>query len=114
MKAVVNNILLALDTFMLEMHLRQPWFTCSACGPFTKNQEKIKKFKETRESRYIYKKELDRACFQHDMAYGNFKDLNRSTFADKVLRGKAFNTGKNPRYDEYQRGLASMIYKFFW
>ena len=47
------------------------------------------------------------------MAYENFKDLNRSTFADKVLRGKAFNTGKNPRYDEYQRGLASMIYKFF-
>ena len=75
---------------------------------------KIKKDKkkETGDSRYIYQKELDKACFQHDMAYGDFKYLNRRTAADKILCDKAFNT-KNPKYDGYQRGLASMVYKFF-
>ena len=62
---------------MPEMHLRQPGFTCSACGPFTKNKEGIKKFKEKGDSRYIYQSELDKACSQHDMANGDFKDLNR-------------------------------------
>ena len=97
---------------MPEMHLRQPGFTCSACGPFTKNKERIKKFKETGDSRYIYQNKLDKACFQHDMAYGDFKDLARRTASDKVLRDKAFNIAKNPKYDGYQRGLASMFYKF--
>ena len=62
---------------------------------------------------YIYKNELDKACFQHDMAYGDFKDLKRRTFSDKVLRNKAFNVVKNLKYDGYQRRLASMVYKFF-
>ena len=79
------------------MHLRQPGLTYSACGPFTKNKERIKKFKETEDSKYIYQSELDKACFQHDMAYGDFKDLNRRTIADKVLRDKAFNIAKNPK-----------------
>ena len=65
------------------------------------------------DSRYIYKNELDKACFQHDMAYGDFKDLGRRTVLDKVLRDKAFNIVKNPKYDGYQRGVASMVYKFF-
>ena len=91
---------------MPEMHLRQPGFTYSACGPFTKNKE----FKETGDSKYIYQNELDKACFQHDMAYGDFKDLIRRTFADKVLRDKAFNIAKDPKDDGYQRGLASMVY----
>ena len=47
------------------------------------------------------------------MAYGDFKDLKRRTFSDKVLRDKAFITAKNPKYDGYQRGLASMVSKFF-
>ena len=55
---------------------------------------------------------MDKACFQHDMAYGDFKDLARRTASDKVLRDKAFNIAKNPKYDGYQRGLASMVYKF--
>ena len=80
----INKFLLAGDKFMPEMHLRQPRFTQSACGPFTKNKERIQKFKQTGDSRYIYKKELDKACFQHDMAYGDFKDLAK-TAADKVL-----------------------------
>ena len=95
------------------MHLKQPGFTYSACVPFTKNKERIQKFKETRDTKYIYKNELDKACFQHDMAYGDFKDLARRTASDKVLRDKAFNIAKNPKYDGYQRGLASMVYKFF-
>ena len=113
MNSIVNKFSLAGVTFMPEIHLRRPGFTYSACGPFTKSKERIKKFKETRDSRYIYQNELDKACFQHDMAYGDFKDLNRRTFADKVLHDKAFNIAKDPKYDGYQRGLASMVYKFF-
>ena len=96
---------------MPEMHLRQPGLTYSACGPFTKTKERIQKFKQTGDSKYVYKNEFDKACFQHDMAYGDFKDLKRRTAA--VLRDKAFDIAKNPKYDGYQRGLASMVYKFF-
>ena len=96
---------------MSIMHLKQPEFTYSACGPFTKNKERIQTFKETRDTNYIYKNELD--SFQHDMAHGDVKDLARRTASDKVLRDKAFNITKNPKYDGYQRGLASMVYKFF-
>ena len=95
------------------MHFRQPGFTYGACGPFTKNKERIQKFKRTGDSRYIYLNELDKACFQHDMTYGDFKDLKRRTAADNILRDKAYNIAKNPKYDGYQRGLASMLYKFF-
>ena len=63
--------------------------------------------------KYIYRNELDKACFQHDMAYGDFKDLKRKTQSDKILKDKAFATASNPKYDGYQRGLASMVYKFF-
>ena len=71
------------------------------------------KFKETGDTRYIYKNKLDKACFQHDMAYGDFKNLKRRTASDKILRDKAFNIAKNPKYDGYKRGLASMVYKMF-
>ena len=98
---------------MSEMHIKQPAFTYSACGPFTKNKERIQKFKETGDTNYIYKNELDNACFQHDMAYGDFKGLSRRTASDKSLRDKAFNIAKNRKYEGYQRGLASIIYKFF-
>ena len=98
---------------MPEMHLRQPGFTYSACGPFTKNKERIQKFKETGDTNYIYKNELDKACFQHDMAYGDFKDLTKRTAADKVLREKAFKITSDQKHDGYQRGLVSMVYKIF-
>ena len=113
MNKIVNKFLLAGDKFMLEMHVKQPGFTYSACGPFTKNKERIQKFKETGDTSYIYKNELDKACFQHDMAYRDFKDLARRTASD-VLRDKAFNIAKSPKYpDAYQRGFASVVYKFF-
>ena len=113
MSDIINKFLLVGDKFMPEMHLRQPRFTYSACGPFTKNKERTQKFKQTGDSRYIYKNELDKACFQHDMAYGDLKDLKRRAAADKILRDKAFTIAKNPKYDGYQRGLASIVYKFF-
>ena len=113
MNDIINKFLLAGDKFMPEMHLRQRGFTYIACGPFTKNKKRTQKFKQTGDSRYIYKNELDKACFQHDMSYGDFKDLAKRTAADKVLRDKAFNIAKDLKYDGYQRGLASMVYRFF-
>ena len=83
MNEIVNTFLLAGDKFMPEMHLRQPQSVYSACGPFTKNKERIQKFKETGDTSYIYKNELDKACFQHDMAYGDFKDLTKEHFLTK-------------------------------
>ena len=93
---------------MPEKHLRQPGFIYSACGPFTKNKERIHKFKETGDSWYIYQNKLDKVCFQHDMTYEDFKDLTRRTASDKFLRDKAFNIAKNTKYEGHQRGLASM------
>ena len=113
MNEIVNKFLSAGDKFMPEMNLKQPGFTNSACGLFTKNKERIKKFKETGDTDCIYKNELDKACFQHNMAHGDFRDLSRRTASDKVSRDKAFNIAKNPKSDGYQRGLASMVYKFF-
>ena len=98
---------------MPEMHLKQLGFTYSACGPFTKNEERIEKFMQTGNTDFIYKNELDKACFQHDMAYGKSKDLIKRTQSDKVLKDKAFKIANNPNYDRYQRGLASMVYNFF-
>ena len=95
------------------MYLKQPGFTYSACGPFTKNKERIEKFMQTGNIDFIYKKELDKVCFQHDMAYGKTKDLIKRTQSDKVLRDKAFKIASDPKYDGYQRGLASMVCKFF-
>ena len=113
MNEIFNTFLLAGYKFMPEMNIRQLGFTYSACGPFTKNKERIQKIKETGDTSYIYENELDKACFQHDMAYGDFKDLKGRKASDKILRDKAFNIAKNPKYDGYQSGLASMVYKFF-
>ena len=113
MNEIVNTFFLVGDKFVPEMHLRQPGFTYSVCGSFTKNKGRIQKFKETGNTKYIYKNELDKACFQHDMAYGDFKDLTKRNAADKVLRDKAFKIASDQKYDRYQRGLASMVYKFF-
>ena len=95
------------------MHLRQPRFTYSACGLFTKHKERITKFNQTGDTRYIYRNDLDKACFRHDSAYADNKDLINRTRAYKVLRDKAYDIASNPEYDVYQRGLASMMYKFF-
>ena len=110
MNNVINKFLLAGDKFMPEMHLKQPRFVYSACGPLTRHKERIKEFKRTGDTRYIYRNELDKACFQHDSAYADRKDLKNRTETDKVLRDKAYDIASNPKY---QRSLASMVYKFF-
>ena len=94
MNKTINKFLLTEDKFMAEMHLRQHGFTYTGRAPFSKIF--FKKLKKTGDSKYIYQNELDKACFQHDMAYGDFKDLLRRIAADKVLRDKAFNIAKNP------------------
>ena len=114
MNNMINKFLLASDKLMPEMHLRQPRFVYSACGPFTRHKERIKEFKRTGDTRYIYRNELDKACFQHDSAYADHKDLINRTEADKFLRDKAYDIAINPEYDGYQRGFVSMVYKFFY
>ena len=74
MNETVNKFLLAGDKFMLEMHLKQPGFICSACGPFTKNKEIIEKIMQSGNTDFICRNELDKSCFQHDMAYGQSKE----------------------------------------
>ena len=113
MNEIINKFLLVGDKFMPEMHLKQPGFTYSACGPFTKNKERIEKFMKTGNTDFIYKNKLDKASFQNDMVYGKSKDLMKRTQSEKVLRDKALKIASDPKYDAYQRGLASMIYKFF-
>ena len=76
------------------MHLGKPGFTYSPCGPFTKNKERIQELEKTGDSRYIYQNELDKACFQRDMAYGDFKDSTKRTVSDKILRDKSFNVAE--------------------
>ena len=113
MNPIVNKFSLAGDTFMPEMHLKQPGFTYSACGPFTKNKQRIKKFMQTGDRNYIYRNEFDKACFQHDMAYGKSKYLEKRTQSDKALKDKAVPIANNQKFDGYQRGSASIVYKFF-
>ena len=110
---VINRFLLLGDKFMPEIHLRQPQFTYSAYGPSTRHEERIQKFKETGDTKYVYKNELDKACFVRDAAYSDSKDLTKRTVADKILKNRAFDIAKDPKYDGCQRGLASMVYKFF-
>ena len=113
MNEIINKFLLAGDKFMQEMHLKQPGFTCNACGLFTRIKERIEKFMQTGNTNFVYKNELDKVYFQYDIAYGKSKDLIKRTQSDKVLRDEAFKIASDPKYDGYQRGLASMVYKFF-
>ena len=103
MNEVVNKFLLMGDKFMPELHFKQPRFTYSACGPFTKNKERIKKFMQTGNTNFIYKNKLDKACFQHNMAYAKSKDLVKRTQSGKFLKDKAFKITSDPKYDGYQR-----------
>ena len=109
MNEVAHSFLLTGDKYLPEMHLKQPGFTTVLTDQLLKTKKEFK-IKKTGNTSYIYKNELDKACFQHDMTNGDFKDILRRRASDKALRDKAFNIAKNPKYDEYQRGLASMVY----
>ena len=113
MSEINKEFLLTGDKSMPEMHLRQQGFTYSACGPFTKNKERVQKFMQTGNTDFIYKNELDKASFQRNMAYSKSKHLVKRTQSDKVLRDKAFKIASDSKYDGYKRGLASMVYKLF-
>ena len=91
---------------MPEMHIKQPGFTYSTSGPFTRNKERSKKFIHTGNTNFIYRNEFDMACFQHDMAYGKSKELAERTQLEKVLRDKAFRIASDSKYDGYQRGIS--------
>ena len=113
MNEIVNEFLLAGDKFMPRMHLKQPRCAYRACGPFIKNKERIQKFMKAGNINYIYSNDLDKACFQHDLAYGKYKDLTKRTESEKILKDKAFKIASNPKYNGYERGLDSMAYKPF-
>ena len=98
---------------MSEIRLQQPGFTCSVCEQFARNKLKIQKFMDSGDWRYNYENKLDKLCFQHDLAYGGFKDLLSRTTPGIWKRYKVFDIAKNPKYDGYHRGLASMICKSF-
>ena len=100
MNNIINKLLLAGDKFLPEMHLSQPQFVYSACGPFTRHKERIKEFKRTGDTRLLYRNELD-------------KDAENRLISDQKLRNSAYDIANNPKYDGYHRGLAGMVYKFF-
>ena len=111
---IINKFLILGNNFMPEIHLVDPAVKkCSACGPFTKHAKRIQDVLNTGRLDFINKNDLDKDCFQHDMAYHKFKDLEKRTQSDKVLKDKAFEIASNPKYDGYQRALASMVYKSF-
>ena len=105
--------LLAGDKFMAEMHLKQPGFTYSACGPFAKNKKRIEKFMRNGNTDFIYRTELNKACFQHDMANGKSKHLAKRTQSDKVWKNKACKIASDWKYDGYQR-LSFNGLQIFW
>ena len=112
--SIFKKFLLAGDKFMPELHLVDPIAKkCSACGPFTKHTQRIQDFLNTGKLSYIYKNDLDKACFQHDMAYKKYKDLERRTQSDVVLKNKTPKIAGNPKYNGYERGLATIVYNFF-
>ena len=113
MNNIINKFLLAGDKFMAEMNLGQSQFVYSACGPFTRHRERIKEFKHTADTRLLYRNELDKACFKHTATYAKYKDVENRLISDQKLRNSEYDIASNPKYDGYQRGLASMVCKFF-
>ena len=112
--SIINKSLLAGDKLMPELHLVDPFVKkYSACGPFTKHTQRIQDLLNTGKLSYIYKNDLDKACFQHDMAYNKFKDLEKRTQSDIVLKNKSLKIASNPKYNSYETGLESMVYNFF-
>ena len=110
MSKIINKILLTGDKFVPEMHLKQLGFKYSVCGPFTKHREGIKRFRKTGHLKHLYRNELDKACFAHDAAYSDSKDLAKRTISDKILKDRAYGIARNGKYDRYQTALANMIY----
>ena len=103
MNKIINKFLLTGHKFMPELHLRHHGFSYSGRGP----RKRIQKLRETDNLKHLYRNELDKAGFAHDAAYSDSKELGKRTISDNILKDR------NRNYDEYQRALASMVYKFF-
>ena len=106
---LLDHKIINMSSIINKMHLRQPQFVYSACGPFTRHKERIKEFKRKRDTRLLYRNELDKACFKHDAAYAKYKDVENRLISDQKLRNSAYDIASNPKYDGYQRSLASMV-----
>ena len=113
MNKIINKFLLTGDKFSSELHLKQPGFTYSACGPFNKHRERIQTFRETGNLKHLYRTKSDRTCYAHDSAYSDSNDLAKRTISDKILKDRASEISKNHEHDGYQRAFASLVYKFF-
>ena len=112
MNKIINKFLLTGNKFMPELHLKQPGFTYSAWGPFTKYHERIQKFRETDNLKHLYRNELDKACFAHVAAYVDSKDLAKRTVSDKILKDRSHEIAKNSKYDGYQGALEGRSINF--
>ena len=108
MNEILNKFLQAGDKFMRKLHLKQPGFTYTTRGPFSRNKKRIEKFMQTGNTDFIHRNKLVKDCFQHDMTCGKSKVLAKRTQSDKILRDKAFKIANDPKYNGYLRGLASM------
>ena len=93
---------------MSELHLKA--FTYSSCGPFTKHRERIQKFRETSNLKHLCRN--SKACFAHDEAYSDSKDLVKRTISYRILKNTAYEIARNHKFDGYQRALASMVLGF--
>ena len=100
---------MTVDKFMPKLHLKQPQFTHSACGPFTKHCERIKKFRETEDLKRLYRNELSKVCFARDAAYSDSKNLAKGTISDKILKDRVHKIARNCQYDGYQKAPTSMV-----
>ena len=112
MNEIVNKFLLAGDKFMSELQLKQPGFTYSACGPFTRNKEKLKNLCRQEIQILFTEMSLIKLPFNM-MQLMVYRKIQQKELNQKVLRDKAFKIVSDPKYYGYQRGLASMVYKFF-
>ena len=113
MNEIVSKILLTEDKLKPKLHLRQPRFTFSACGSLTIHRDRIQKFKQTGDLNDIYNHELDKACFVHNDAHVDSKDLVKRTVWNNILKYRAYDISLNTKYDGYQERLASMVHKYF-
>ena len=113
MNKIINKFFIEWRKIYAKLHLKQTGFINSSCGPFTKQQERIQKFRKTGHLKRLYRNELDKDYFAHDAAYSDSKDWTKGTTSDKILQNRADEIARNRNYDEYQRALARMVYECF-
>ena len=113
MNKIVDRFLLTGDKFMPELHLKQPGFTYSTCGPITKHCERIQKFRETDNLRHLHGNKVDKTCFAYNAPHSDSTDLAKRTISDKILRDRPYAIARNCNYGGHQRALASMVCEIF-